>query len=272
MADSVSGTTVSGTTEARSRTAQLSLRMRTSEFERVRTAALVSGETVAQFVREAVRERCRATQERASGNAEIPAGQTAAPLRRAERLVLAAVASRPGIRSVAAAAAAAGISWSAARGALDALVARDAVRRRSWKQSWRGGVRDVSAWELNVAAADFEELIAQTTHVRLPPQSPLVEHSGRLPPQFWPLFWNHPAPSQLRLPDDADYVANRLVNGPSPVAALWASVHLPNDALQGCLRLRSTRARRRHLIENELAARAREAPCPAAASSVTTTA
>lgn len=271
MADPVSGTTVPGTTEARSRTAQLSLRMRTSELERVRTAALVSGETVAQFVREAVRERCRATQGQAPSDTESPAEQTVAPLRRAERLVLAAVASRPGIRSVSAAAAAAAVSWSAARDALDALVARDALRHRRWKQSRRGGVRDVGAWELNVASADFEQLIAQTAQVRLPPQSPPAEHSGPLPPQFWPLFWNHPAPSQLRLPDDADYVANRLVNGPSPVAALWASVHLPTDALRGCLRLRSTQARRRHLIENELAARAREAPCPAAASSVTTT-
>ena len=260
----------SESTEARSRTAQLSLRMRTSELERVRTAALVSGETVAQFVREAVRERCRAMQERAPGNAEIPAGQADVSLRRAERLVLAAVASRPGIRSVAAAAAAAGVSWSAARGALEALVVRDAVRHRRWKQSWRGGVREVGAWELNVASADFEDLVAQTTHVRLPPQSPPVEHSGRLPPQFWPLFWNHPAPSRLRLPDDADYVANRLLNGPSPVAALWASVHLPTDALQGCLRLRSTRARRRHLMENELAARAREAPCSGTAAPVDT--
>ncbi|WP_419839814.1 hypothetical protein [Candidatus Poriferisodalis sp.] len=261
----------SESTEARSRTAQLSLRMRTSELERVRTAALVSGETVAQFVREAVRERCLATQERVPGNAVIPAGEAAARLRRAERLVLAAVASRHGIRSVAAAAAAAGVSWSAARGALDALVARDAVRHRRWKQSWRGGVREVGAWELNVASADFEDLVAQTAQVRLPPQSPPAEHSGPLPPQFWPLFWNHPAPSQLRLPDDADYVANRLVNGPSPVAALWASVHLPTDALQGCLRLRSTRARRRHLIENQLAARVRETLRPAAASSAATT-
>ncbi len=251
--------------------AQLSLRMRTSELERVRTAALVSGETVAQFVREAVRERCRATQAQAPSDTESPTEQTVAPLRRAERLVLAAVASHPGIRSVAATAAAAGVSWSAARGALDALVARDAVRHRSWKQGWRDGVREVGVWELNVASADFEELIAQTTHVRLPPQSPPAEYSGPLPPQFWPLFWNHPAPSQLRLPDDADYVASRLVNGPSPVAALWASVHLPTDALQGCLRLRSTLARRRHLIKNQLAVRAREAQRPSADSSVTKT-
>ena len=44
-------------------------------------------------------------------------------------------------------------------------------------------------------------------------------------------------------PSDAEYIANRLLNGPSALAALWASVRLPADALRSCLSLRSTKPR-----------------------------
>jgi len=77
----------------------------------------------------------------------------------------------------------------------------------------------------------------------------------RIPERFWKSFWNHPDPGLLRLPDDAEYVAGRMFNGPWPDAAIWASVHLPTEALEYCLTLRSTRPVTRDLIVNVLDAR-----------------
>ncbi|MDE0120874.1 MAG: hypothetical protein OXS33_03965 [bacterium] len=79
-----------------------------------------------------------------------------------------------------------------------------------------------------------------------------------IPEKFWKSFWNHPDPASLRLPEDADYVAGRMFNGPWPDAAIWASVHLPDSALEYCLTLRSTKPRTRDLIVNALNARRRQ--------------
>ena len=76
-----------------------------------------------------------------------------------------------------------------------------------------------------------------------------------VPRRFWKSFWNHPDPGLLSLPRDAEYVAARMFNGPWPDAAVWASVHLPTDALEYCLTLRSTRPVTRDLIINALDAR-----------------
>lgn len=196
--------------------------------------------------RQAARHRRRS---RRFGRRECP------PLGRVERLVLAATVSQPGLCSVAAVAAAAGVSWSAARHALHSLSARSAIRFRTWKQTWRDGIREVGAWEPDVASEDFEELLAQTAYVNLPLQSSPAEHSGTLPSQHWHLFWDHPDPSALRVPDDAAYVANRLLNGPSASAAIWAAARLPEDALGACVSLRSTQPATRALIKNSLAHR-----------------
>lgn len=247
-----------GSSEARSHSAQLSLRLLPVDLERVRSAALVSGETVATFVREALHERCRAVEGQQPDLAEgvgSPDDKSAPQLGRVERLVLAATVSLGGLRSVAAVAAAAGVSWSAARVALDSLSARGTVRFRTWKQSWRHDNREVGAWEPGVASEDFEELLAQTACVNLPMRPSPSEYSGTLPPQFWHLFWDHPDPSALRVPDDAAYVANRLLNGPSAHAAVWAAVHLPADALRASIELRSSRPETRDLVANVLAYR-----------------
>ena len=243
---------------AQLRSAQLSLRIGQQDLDRIREAALVSGETVARFVREAARERCRAVDGRQPDDVGASCAESPDQLSRVERLVLAAVTSSASLRSVAGVARAARVSWSAARHALNTLSARGTVRIRASERGRRSGVREVSVWEPAVASPDFEQLLAQAKDVWLPPQAPMRVHSGPLSYQFWSLFWNHPDPSSLRLPDDEAYVANRLLNGPSARAALWASVHISTDALRNCLRLRSTQPTTRALIENALAHR-----CPA---------
>lgn len=83
----------------------------------------------------------------------------------------------------------------------------------------------------------------------------MVVEMQRVPERFWKSFWNHPDPSLLRLPDDGEYVASRMLNGPWPDAAVWASVHLHTEALEHCLTLRSTKPVTRDLIVNALDAR-----------------
>lgn len=241
---------------AQLRAARLSLRISADDLSRFTEAAHASGATVAQFVREAVRSKCAAVEEarRAAAVTERPPDGDL--LTRGERLMLAAITRHAGLHGIAAASRAAGMSWSAAKTALDSLAHRGAIRQRTSMQTWRDGVRERSVWEPAMSSPGFEKLWAQAQHVHLPAAARPDEYVGPLPPQFWSQFWNHPDASSLRLPTDAEFVANRLVNGPSAHAALWASIHLPVDALQSCLSLRSTQPRTRDLISNALAHRA----------------
>ncbi len=235
--------------------AQLSLRISAEELGRVTEAAHASGATVAQFVREAVSDRCGEVEKdwREAAGADLSADDH--PLTRSERLMLAAVTRRAAISSIAAASRATGLSWSAAKAALDSLSRRGAVRQRNSTQSWRHGVRERSVWEPVMSLPGCQKLQAQAQHVHLPTPDEPGDFTGPLPPQFWSLFWSHPDPSSLTLPADAEFVANRLLNGPSPHAALWASVRLPVHALESCLKLRSTQPRTRDLIINALSHR-----------------
>ena len=229
----------------RGRSAQLAVRVSEEELGRIRAAADAAGETVAEFVRSAVARRCLPDRDPVLG----------VQLTRPQRRVLAAVTRNAGLDSVAGVARAAGLSWSATRRALDALSAAEAIRRVEFTQSWRRGVRQHSYWAAAVGSPAYQAMWPQAASVKLPPRPRPQVHVGPLPAQFWSLFWNHPDPSKLRLPDHADYIANRLLNGPSPFAALWASVHLPQEALRSCLTLRSTKPQTRDLINNALAHR-----------------
>ena len=247
---------------------QMSLRISRQGLNRIRAAADASGETLAGFVREAVADRCSLVevgQHRqgppvSARGSDARAGDTAPAtsnerMTRAERRVLAAVTKRAAVSSVAGAAEAAGLSWSATRRALTTLADADAIRQRTWTQSWRHGVRTRRCWEPAVASPAFQRLWPQARHITLPAAPTPNVHVGGLPPQFWSLFWNHPDPCELSLPEDGDYIGNRLFNGPSALAALWASVHLPADALRACRALRSTRPHTCDLIDNALAHR-----------------
>ena len=247
---------------------QMSLRISRQDLNRTRAAADASGETLAGFVRRAVADRCSLVdggQHRhgpavSARGSDASVGDAAPPtsnerLTRAERRVLAAVTRRAGVSSVAGAAEAAGLSWSATRRTLTTLADAGAIRQRTGAQNWRHGVRTRRRWEPAVASPAFQRLWPQARHIMLPAATAPNVHVGRLPPEFWSLFWNHPDPSELSLPEDGDYIANRLLNGPSALAALWASVHLPTDALLACRALRSTRPHTRDLIDNAIAHR-----------------
>ena len=236
--------------------AQLSLRISAEDLGRVTEAAHASGATVAQFVREALSDKCGEVEKDRSEAADADFSADDHTLTRSERLMLAAVTRHAAISSIAAASRAAGLSWSAAKAALDSLARRGAVRQRTYTHSWRNGVRERSVWEPVMSLPGWQRLQAQAQHVRLPAPAEPGNFTGPVPSQFWSLLWNHPDPPSLTLPADAEFVANRLLNGPSPHAALWASARLSVDALQSCLKLRSTKPQTRDLINNALAQRA----------------
>jgi len=227
------------------RTNQLCLRVSDEEMRRIRATAAASGETVAEFVRAAAASRC-------SPDRTLPEDGR---LTRSQRRVLAAVSEHLGLDSVAAVARASGLSWASARGALDDLEALGAIRRQTWTEPWRRAVRERRVWTLEVLSPACRAVAAHSRRVTIPDRPAPPVYTGGLPPRFWSLFWNHPDPSGLRLPDDARYIANRLLNGPSALAALWASAHLPSEALRACLELRSTKRHTRDLIVNALAHR-----------------
>ena len=212
---------------------------------RIRASADASGVTVAEFVRSALASRC------------VPdRGPDSDPrLTRPQRRVLAAVTNSAELDSVAGVAQAAGLSWSATRRALDTLRAAGAIRRVKTARSWRLEVREHGFWAPAIASRAYQMMWPQAESVKLASRPRPRMHVGPVPAQFWSLFWNHPDPSKLRLPDHADYIANRLLNGPSALAALWASVHLPSEALRSCLTLRSTKPVTRDLINNALSHR-----------------
>ena len=142
---------------AQLRSVQFSLRIGQQDLDRIREAALVSGETIARFVREAARERCMAVEARQPDDVGASCAESPDQLSRVERLVLAAVTSSASLRSVADVARAARVSWSAARHALNTLSARGTVRIRASERGRRSGVREVSVWEPAVASPDFEQ-------------------------------------------------------------------------------------------------------------------
>ena len=69
----------------------------------------------------------------------------------------------------------------------------------------------------------------------LPPPRPVTDPelaAGRVPMRFWHMFWNG-APSELRLPADANHVAVRLICSQRTTLAIqaWALCNLPTGAL-----------------------------------------
>lgn len=227
---------------AHGRTAQLCLRVSPDEMEAIRTNAAAAGETVAEFVRAAAAGRCASDRPPEEGER----------LTRSQSRVLRAVCDHVGLDSTAAAARASGLSWAAASRALSELESLGMIGRQTWTEPWRWTVRQRSVWTPAVHSPAYQAAEAQIRHVKLPAQPPAEVHTGTLPERFWSLFWNHPDPAKLRLPDDGDYIANRLLNGPSALAALWASVYLPSESLRACLPLRSTKPHTRDLILNAL--------------------
>jgi hypothetical protein len=75
-----------------------------------------------------------------------------------------------------------------------------------------------------------------------------------VPRHLWHAFWNE-SPEALRLPEDAEHVATRLVLSRDPGAIAWALGNLPAPALRHAAANRGADAKTRSMVRNALAAR-----------------
>ena len=142
-------------------------------------------------------------------------------LSRVETQVLAALARAPrGLATLRAVARRAGVSPTAAAGALDALCERGLVRReRRWVAA--GRAREVELVRANVTASGWAALAPQLAAVR--PKT-RVDHvrTGHVPDRLRHLFWNAD-PSLLDLAAHGGYIAERLLSSHDLDGLAWGA-------------------------------------------------
>jgi hypothetical protein len=142
-------------------------------------------------------------------------------LSRIETQVLAALARAPrGLAAVRAIARRAGVSPTAAAGALGSLAERGLVRReREWVAA--GRAREVELVRANVTAPEWATLAPRLAAVRLPARRD-PGRPGRLPARLRHLFWNAD-PSRLDLHAHGGYIAERLLSSHDLDGLAWGA-------------------------------------------------
>ncbi|HPU39117.1 MAG TPA: MarR family transcriptional regulator [Microthrixaceae bacterium] len=166
--------------------------------------------------------------------------------------VLAAVARHPiGLRSMRAIGRAAHVSPTTAESAVRSLVARGLVRSTTETVA-EGSARDLVVYRLKLGPgwSKVASLISQA----VPPltmQPTDNASASRVPQRFWHHFWNVD-PGQLRLPDDGDFVARRLLLSSDPTAWAWAAQHLAPRSIQAARHARGVDGPTGAMIDNLL--------------------
>ena len=143
----------------------------------------------------------------------------------AHRRILAALRVRFGGATAALTAKDSGVSVSHTRRCLRRLESEGFVRCRSARIPWGYRHRTVRLWELRLTEKTLDAL------PRLPWRPASGEHSARVPPEYWWLFWSSTSAADLRLPADSLQVAGTLVGGPDFRARAWALNCLPVETL-----------------------------------------
>lgn len=170
----------------------------------------------------------------------IPAG-----FDRVEMLVLAVLVRSPlGVRSLRQAATRSGVSPTAVSRALGRLEAAGLVERRVRMEA-AGAAQQVARWQPVDHLHWSPALLSAVRVVRLPRQR-FATTVGPVPRRFAHLFWNTDS-RRLQLPDDAAYVAGRLLGLDDIEATMWALRHLPRAAIETAVSRRGTDARTRAL-------------------------
>ena len=126
------------------------------------------------------------------------------------------------------------LSEDHARRCLNALVDKGFARREHGSVPWGYGSLKTVLWSLELS----EECITALAYLPPRPRQENDTCGERVPPEFWSLFWNGASAKDLRLPDNAFFVATTLLDGPDPVARTWALRCLPLDALRRCRDMR----------------------------------
>ena len=163
-----------------------------------------------------------------------PGAGPVAGLSRGQRTVLGILRGRVRGTTLRQVAAEARLSEDHARRCLNALAERSFARREIAGVPWGYGSRKTVLWSLDLS----EECVTALAY--LPPRLRQENDTcgERVPPEFWSLFWSGASAKDLRLPDDAFFVATTLLDGPDPVARTWALRCLPIDALRRCRDMR----------------------------------
>lgn len=164
--------------------------------------------------------------------------------------VLAAFARHPlGFRSLRAVARAARISPSTAGAAVESLIRHGLVQAFTETVA-EGSARDLTVYRL-LPSSEWSR-IAPVVSQTVPPIS---EHesslASKVPARLWHHFWNV-EPSRLRLPEDEQFVARRLLLSQDPIAWAWAAQNLSAAAIASTRHTRGVDGPTRAMIENLL--------------------
>lgn len=170
----------------------------------------------------------------------IPDGMT-----REQVLILAALIRSPlGLASARAAATKSGISPTVASRVLQKLE-KDGLAERKSRTEARGRAMNVTRWHAR-SEGEWPQAIrhaARSATLPTPVRPAIPEH---LPRRFQHLFWNTD-PNALSLPEDAAFVAHRMLTSDGAEAMLWALQHLPPEAIRNAVSVRGVDARTKSL-------------------------
>jgi len=169
-------------------------------------------------------------------------------LSRVETQVLAALARAPrGLAGSRAVARRAGVSPTAAAGAVRSLAERGLVRRgREWVAA--GRAREVELIRANVTAPAWSELAPRLAAVR-PPVERGSRRPARLPSRLRHVFWNAD-PDQLDVAVDGPYIAQRLLTSGDLDGLAWGARALAADDWKKAGRNRGLSAEQKALARN----------------------
>ena len=166
----------------------------------------------------------------------------ASGMNREEMFVLAAFNMNPlGYDSLRSVARMAGVSPTATSSIVEKLITRGFVATRQGHTSLSGRVVDATIYEANRRGPSWLNLRREISATR-PPSSTLAHKPKLVPRKFWHIFWNA-NPATLRIDVNADYIASRMLLSLDPLAAAWASVHLPVASIQKAATLRGVSER-----------------------------
>lgn len=170
-----------------------------------------------------------------------------------EVLVLCALSRRPfGLRSARAVARAAGVSPTAAGGALLRLEQAGYVEQAEVRVV-EGTVRDVRVWRVRRQSRAWLAVAPDVRQVDLPARTDLmradpISPPGRIPPRLGHLFWDQDL-DQLDTARHGVLIANRVFRSEDPEALAWVAATIAPDDLRRAARSRGLDGRRARLGE-----------------------
>jgi DNA-binding transcriptional ArsR family regulator len=176
-------------------------------------------------------------------------------LDRESMLVLAALTRRPrGLASVRAVAAATGLAPTTVSRRLKVLTGRGLIEARDEPRILRGAAVSTPVWQVCWRASGWEARLPALAEVVLPARD-LPPPAWSLPDHVWHLVWNGD-PRKVALPDDAAFIAGRVLEAADPEAEAWALRALPAEAWARAAQDRG-RSPRQRAIARQMAASAR---------------